>query len=80
MKLILVRIFTSSRVPSCPHLSNAASRRVPSRWAVDAESGTLVPGPRWGAVAKALRQEAAGGGTQWLGGGGGGRLGGRGAV
>ena len=25
-----------------PYLSNAASRRVPSRWAVDAESGTLV--------------------------------------
>ena len=44
-RAILVKIITSSRVPS--YISNAASRRVPSRWAVDAESGTLVLGPRW---------------------------------
>ena len=43
---------------------------MPSRWAVDAESGTLVARAKVGRSCTRLRQEVAGGGRQWLGGGG----------
>ena len=76
------------------HLSSAASRTVPSRWACGRgggggcwdrawqgcpQRGSRRWALRWRESLVELRQEAAGGGRQWLGGGGCGRLGGGGA-
>ena len=70
-----------------PYLSNAASRRVPSRWAggrdgTDGRANTDALNAALRGCSKTHRQEAAGGGRQWLGGdvGGGGGLAGAGWV
>ena len=52
------------------YLSKAASRRVPSRWAVDAESGTLVARAKGGAHLRVTPSRICMRGRQWLGGGG----------
>ena len=56
-----------------PYLSNAASRRVPSRWAggrdgMDGRANTDALNAALRGCSKTHRQEAAGGGRQWLGG------------